>query len=105
MLHVTMQQSVATCSERGQRVQQIHQECETLRADFQDLTARVALSFAQVRDSPTQVETEAQGLRKHVQHTFANAGSDPLLHYSEEVWVHYIHEFEKAAATLPHVAL
>ena len=39
VLHATLQQSVSMCAEKGQRVQQTHQECEILRADFQDLTA------------------------------------------------------------------
>ena len=77
VLHATMQQSVSMCAEKGQRAQQFHQECETLRADFQDLTARVSLSFFQVRDSLTQVESEAQTLREQVQHTLANAGPHP----------------------------
>ena len=46
-LHVTMQQSVSMCAENGQRVQQIQQECETIRTDLQDLTARVAFLFGQ----------------------------------------------------------
>ena len=44
-LHATMQQSASMCAEKGQRVQQIQQECETIRTDFQDLFARVAFSF------------------------------------------------------------
>ena len=55
VLHATMQQSVSMCAEKGQRVKQIHQECVTLRADFQDLTARVSLSVGHVCDSLTQV--------------------------------------------------
>ena len=74
VLHVTMQQSVSMCAEKGQRVQQIHQECETLRADFQNLTARVSFSFGQVHDSLTQGEKEAQMLREQVQHTLVHAG-------------------------------
>ena len=59
-LHATMQQSVSMCAEKGQRVQKNQQECETLQADFQDLTARVSFSFGQVNDSLIQVESEAQ---------------------------------------------
>ena len=77
VLHVTMQQSVSMCAEKGQVVQQIHQECETLRADLQDLAARVSLSFVQVHDSFTQAESEAQMLREYVQHTLVNAEPQP----------------------------
>ena len=35
-LHATMQHSISMCSEKGQRVQQVKQECETIRKDFQD---------------------------------------------------------------------
>ena len=51
------------CAENGQRVQQIQQECETIRMDFQDLTAKVAFSFDQVKDALTQLESEARTLR------------------------------------------
>ena len=81
VMHATMQQSVSMCAERGQRKQQIHQECKTLRADFWDLTARVALSFGQVHDSFTQVESEAHTFREQGQHTLVNAG--PHLQVSE----------------------
>ena len=54
-LHATMQQSVSMCGEKGQCVQQIQQEYETIRTDFQDLTARVAFSFGQVNDALTQI--------------------------------------------------
>ena len=30
-LHATMQHSMSVCSENGQRVQQVQQECETIR--------------------------------------------------------------------------
>ena len=36
-LHATLQQSVSTCAGKGQRVQQIQQECETIRTDFKTL--------------------------------------------------------------------
>ena len=62
-LHVTMQHSMSTCSENGQRVQQIQQDCGTIRKDFQDLTTKVALSFDQVKDALTRVESETQTLR------------------------------------------
>ena len=59
VLYATMLQSVSMCAEKGQRIQQIQQECETLRVDFQDLTARLSFSFGQVNDSLMQVESEA----------------------------------------------
>ena len=34
-----------------------------------------------------------------------HARSDPLLQYSEEEWFRYVHELEKAVATLPQLAL
>ena len=33
-LHASMQRSVSMCAENCQRVQQIQQECETIRTDF-----------------------------------------------------------------------
>ena len=74
-LHATMQHSLSMCSEKGQRVQQVRQECETIRKDFQDLTTKVAFSFDQVKDALTRVESEAQTLREHGQYTLANAES------------------------------
>ena len=75
VLHATKQQSVSMCSEQGQRVQQLQRECETLQTVFQDLTGRITLSFTQVQDSFTQVESEAKTLRDTVHHTLIHAGS------------------------------
>ena len=75
-LHATMQQSASMCAEKGQRVQQVQQECQNIRTDFQDLIVRVAFSFGQVKDAPTRVESEAQTLREHGgHHTRVNAES------------------------------
>ena len=71
-LHATMQHSISMCSENGQRVQQIQQECETIRTDFQDLTARVAFSFGQVNDALTRIKSESRTLREPGHHTLAN---------------------------------
>ena len=79
-LHATMQYSMSMCSENGQRAQQIQQECETIRKDFQDLTTKVVFSFDQVKDALTRVESETQTLREHGQYTFANAESRPQSH-------------------------
>ena len=75
VLHATVQQSVSRCSEQGQRVQQLQRECETLQLALQDLTGRITLSFTQVQDSFTQVESEAETLRDTVHHTLIHAGS------------------------------
>ena len=72
-LHTTMQQFVSMCAEKGQRVQQIQQECETIRTDFQDLTTKVAFSFDHVKDALTQIESESRTLREHGHHTHVNA--------------------------------
>ena len=40
-LHATMQHSISMCSENGQRVQQIQQECETIREDFKTSQQRL----------------------------------------------------------------
>ena len=74
-LHATMQQSVSMCAEKGQRVQQIQQECETIRTDFQELTARVAFSFGEVNDALTEFKSEAQTLREHGHHTLVTSES------------------------------
>ena len=58
-LYATMQHSFFMCAEKGQRVEHIQQEWETLRADFQDLTARVSFSFGQVHQSLTKIESKA----------------------------------------------
>ena len=39
-LHATMQHSISMCAENGQHVQQVQQECETIRRDFQTLPQR-----------------------------------------------------------------
>ena len=77
LLHVKLQQPASMYSEKGQRVQQIHQECEALRSDLQDLTARVSFLFGQVNDSLIQVESEAQTWREHMECTLVNAGPHP----------------------------
>ena len=69
------------CDVKGQRIQQIQQACETFRADFQDLTAKVSLSFNQVSDSLIQRKSEAQTWREHVERTFVNVG--PYLQASD----------------------
>ena len=61
-LHATMQHSSPMCAENAQHAQQVHQECETIRRYFQDLTTKVAFSFDQVLEVLTRVESETQTL-------------------------------------------
>ena len=76
-LHATMQKSASMCAEKGPCVQQIQQECETIRTGFHDLTARIAFSFGQVNDALTQIGSEARTLREHEQPISGNAESQP----------------------------
>ena len=70
-------------------------------------------AFLQIPFSAMYVgETIPDGMRdyeseedNHMDQDTPHTGSDPLLPYSEEEWVRYIHELEKAAATLPQVAM
>ena len=52
-LHATVQHSISMCAENAQHAHQLHQECETIRKDFQDLTTKVAFSFEQVQEALT----------------------------------------------------
>ena len=79
-LHATMQHPISMCAENAQHAQQVHQECETIRKDFQDLTTKIAFSFDQVQEALTRVETEAQTLREQGHYTLANAESQCQLH-------------------------
>ena len=68
-LHATMQHSMSMCAENYQHVQQVQQECETIRKDFQELTTKVAFSFDQVKDVLTRVESQFRTLREQGHHT------------------------------------
>ena len=92
-LHATMQQSMSMCSENSQRVQQVQQECEIIRKDFQDLTTKVAFSFDQVKDALARVESETQVSREHGQHTLANAESQSQ---SDDRSAEHIAQLEKS---------
>ena len=76
-LHATMQHSISMCTKNSQCVQEVQQECETIRKDFQHLTTKVAFSFEQVKDALTRVESETQTWREQGQYIPANAESQP----------------------------
>ena len=94
-LHATMQHSFSMCAENSQRVQKVQQECETTRKDFQDLTTKVALSFEQVKDALTRVESETQTLREQRHYTLANVESQSQLHDRSDRSVEHAAQLEK----------